>query len=86
MCLLVNLALGNQALLPRVGLFASPTPGLARTAAATSSSADGGNLAGLWVRNWGQSALKVHISVFNGVESSEEGLVSVNRSLNSIQS
>ena len=79
MSLVVDLALGNQALFPRVsGLLASPTPGLVRTAAATSSSADGGNLAGPWVRSRGQSALEVHISIFNRVESSEEGLVSVN--------
>jgi len=70
--LLVNLALGNQALFARVsGPLAFSALGLARTAVATSSSANGGNLAGPWVESRGQSALEVHISVFNGVELSE---------------
>ena len=87
MSLLVDLALGNYALLPRVsGLLSSPTPGLARTATATASRADGGDLAGPWVRGRGHRALEFVISIFHSIKSSEVGLVSVDRSLDSIQS
>ena len=61
-------------------------PGLARTAATTASSADGGNLAGPWVRGWGHHALEFNISVFHGVKLSEVGLVSIDRSFDNIQS
>ncbi len=55
------------------------------TAASVSTTADRGNLTGLWVVVQSQRALEFHISVFHRVKASKVVTVCINRPLHSIQ-